>query len=98
MKDGVQLHADAVRRGKVLLLAATSALATIGSAVAQTPPSTEATEEIVVTAQRKEQNQQDVPIAIQTVTAASLKNAGVPAERIHTEQFHALAKKGTARV
>jgi len=44
-------------------------------AVAQTAPST--LEEIVVTAQRREQNLQEVPIAISAMTGTMLRDAGV---------------------
>lgn len=77
MKDGVQLHAGAVRCGKALLLAATSALATIGSAAAQTQASADTSEEIVVTADRQgERSVQDIPMSITAIDTQVLDRRG----------------------
>ena len=38
-------------------------------------------EEIIVTAQRRQESQQEVPIAVATVTAQALENSGIDATR-----------------
>lgn len=77
MKDGGQMRAEAARRGKVLLLAATGALAPIGSAAAQTAQSADTSEEIVVTADRQgERSVQDIPMSITAIDTQVLDRRG----------------------
>lgn len=77
MKDCFQLRAEKVRAGKVLLLAATSAIATIATASAQTQAAPNAEEDIVVTADRQsERSVQDIPMSITAVDTALLDRRG----------------------
>src|SRR5690606_1955000 len=62
---------------KTLKLALLSAALLPIAATAQDSRSSRALEEIVVTAQKREQNLQDVPISIQAFSEDMLKNAGV---------------------
>ncbi|MCH7509836.1 MAG: TonB-dependent receptor [Proteobacteria bacterium] len=50
-----------------------------GTAAGQTPPSADelVLEEVIVTAQRREQNVQDVPLSVSAISASSLKDGGV---------------------
>ncbi|MCC6920651.1 MAG: TonB-dependent receptor [Alphaproteobacteria bacterium] len=51
-----------------------SALTLAGAAFAQNPPAADDSEEIVVTAQKREQKLQDVPVAVSAFTAKTLEN------------------------
>ncbi len=65
-----------VRRALALLSALSGALAA-GSALAQTASTQPTLTEIIVTAQKREQNIQDVPIAVIALSAQQLKDGGV---------------------
>ena len=59
------------------LLASAAAAAVCTPAAAQTQGQAVGLEEVVVTAQRKTENLQSVPIAVATVTAGDIQRAGV---------------------
>lgn len=61
----------------LFMLLATSGVATVTPAFAQDNPETEGLTEIVVTAQKREQNLQDVPIAISAIGAEKLAQLDV---------------------
>jgi iron complex outermembrane recepter protein len=65
-----------LRQGVALLLAV-SAAAAAGSSWAQQANNTPVLTEIIVTAQKREQNLQDVPVAVMAISAQQLKDAGV---------------------
>ncbi len=65
-----------VRQALALLSAATAAIVA-GSAVAQTAATQQVLTEIIVTAQKREQNIQDVPIAVIALSGQQLKDGGV---------------------
>lgn len=70
---------DARKRRERLFasVAFTVALTSAVDAHAQATPSSATVEEIVVTAQRKSENLQQVPITVQAITAAAIQNLGI---------------------
>ena len=62
-------------------LAALAVLLPAGAALAQEADSSGGLSEIIVTAQRRQENLQEVPIAVSAVTAQSLADTGVDATR-----------------
>jgi len=57
---------------------------------AGTPDSGEGLSEIVVTAQRREENQLDVPIAIASISSAKLSDAGIASTEVLTQSIPSL--------
>ncbi|MDG2520321.1 TonB-dependent receptor [Caulobacter segnis] len=64
---------------KAFWFATAAAVSIAGAAAAQTEPSTAgfAIEEIVVTAQKRSENLQDVPVSVTAITSQALQNQGV---------------------
>jgi len=65
-----------LRQGVALVLAVSSALAA-GASWAQQATNAPVLTEIIVTAQKREQNLQDVPVSVMAVSAQQLRDAGV---------------------
>jgi iron complex outermembrane receptor protein len=66
-----------LRQGVAVVLAMSGAIAAGSSWAQQQAPSQPALTEIIVTAQKREQNIQDVPVSVMAVSAQQLKDAGV---------------------
>src|SRR5690242_14817557 len=70
-------HSGGNMRYKISLLAFAASLSLPVIANAQAATSTSVIEEIIVTAQRREERLQDVPITVSAVTGASMARSGI---------------------
>src|ERR1019366_3137560 len=88
-------HSSAVRRG---LPVASALLACMHAAYAADPSDTATLEEVVVTAQKRTENLQDVPISIQALNTAKLEELHIPTSTISRSICRASPSKPPARV